>query len=105
MRTGAEEIQSTVAGLDVRSVKVVDELIANFLRLRKHRLETELTHIRFQLETLQEEEDEDAKEARTERMWGLTREVQRLADQRESLDRALTRPLGRLSGSEIAREM
>ena len=54
---------------------------------------------------LQEDDDLEEKEARTERMWGLTREVQRLADQRERLDRALTRPIGRLSGSEFAREM
>ncbi len=98
----AQEIKTTVADLDMRSQKVIEELIANFLRLRKHRLETELTHIRFQLETLQEDEEE---EARDERIWGLTREVQRLADQRESLDRALTRPIGRLTGSEVAREL
>lgn len=101
----AQEIMVLTASLDVRSTKVIEELIANFLRLRKYRLENELTQIRFQLETLQDEDDIEAKEARTERMWGLTRDVQRLADQRERLDRALTRPLGRLSGSEIAREM
>jgi DNA primase len=101
----AQEIKGSIASLDVRSPKVIEELIANFLRLRKHRLETELTHIRFQLETLQEDDNAEEKEARTERMWGLTREVQRLADQRERLDRALTRPIGRLSGSEFAREM
>jgi DNA primase len=101
----AQEISNSMINLDVRSPKVIEELTANFLRLRKHRLETELTHIRFQLETLQEGDATEAEEARTERMWGLTREVQKLADQRERLDRALTRPLGRLSGSEIAREM
>jgi DNA primase len=101
----AQEIKGSIASLDLRSPKVIEELIANWLRLRKHRLETELTHIRFQLETLQEDDDAEEKEARTERMWGLTREVQRLADQRERLDRALTRPIGRLSGSEFAREM
>lgn len=101
----AQEIMVLTASLDVRSTKVIDELVANFLRLRKYRLENELTQIRFQLETLQDEDDIEDKEARTERMWGLTRDVQRLADQRERLDRALTRPLGRLSGSEIAREM
>jgi DNA primase len=101
----AQEIMVLTASLDVRSTKVIEELVANFLRLRKYRLENELTQIRFQLETLQDEDDIEDKEARTERMWGLTRDVQRLADQRERLDRALTRPLGRLSGSEIAREM
>jgi DNA primase len=101
----AQEIKASIASLDVRSPKVIEELIANFLRLRKHRLETELTHIRFQLETLQEDGAIEEKEARTERMWGLTREVQRLADQRERLDRALSRPISRLSGSEFAREM
>ncbi len=101
----AEAISASVSDLDLRSPKVIEELIANFLRLRKHRLETDLTHIRFQLETLQEEDEDLAQEARKERMWGLTRDVQRLADQRESLDRALTRPTSRLSGSEFAREM
>jgi DNA primase len=101
----AQEIRATILTLDLRTPKVLDELIANFLRLRKHRLEQELTAIRFQLEALQEEEPVEAKEERAERMWGLTREVQKLADQRDRLDRALTRPLSRLSGSEFAREM
>jgi hypothetical protein len=99
-----QEIRAIVPTFDVRSPKVFEELIANFLRLRKHRLEHELTHIRFQLEALQEVENGEPEEERTERMWGLTREVQKLADQRERLDRALTRPLGRLSNSEFARE-
>jgi DNA primase len=100
----ANEIQGEIPEFDARSPKVLEELIANFLRLRKHRLESELTHIRFQLEALQEDTPE-AKEEQTERMWGLTRDVQRLADQRERLDRALSKPLGRVSGSEFAREM
>lgn len=101
----AHEIRTAVESLDMGSPKVLEELTANFFRLRKHRLETELTHIRFQLEALQEGDEVGEKEERTERMWGLTREVQRIADQRERLDRALTRPLGRLSSSEFAREM
>jgi DNA primase len=100
----ADEIRGEIPEFDVRSPKVLEELIANFLRLRKYRLESELTHIRFQLEALREDAPE-AREEQTERMWGLTRDVQRLADQRERLDRALNKPLGRVSGSEFAREM
>ncbi|TFH37665.1 MAG: DNA primase [Anaerolineales bacterium] len=101
----AHEIKAGLSELDMGSPKLMEELIANFLRLRKHRLENELTHIRFQLEALQEKDDIRPEEERTERMWGLTREVQSLADQRERLDRALTRSSGRLSSSEFAREL
>lgn len=100
----AQDIRVIMPPLDTGSPKVLEELIANLLRLRKHRLEHELTHIRFQLEALQEVESGETEEERTEQMWGLTREVQKLADQRERLDRALTRPLGRLSSTEFARE-
>jgi DNA primase len=100
----ANEIRAAMPVLDAGSPKVLEALIANFIRLRKHRLEFELTHIRFQLEALQEAESTELKEQHSEQIWGLTREVQKLADQRERLDRALIRPVGRLSSGEIARD-
>jgi DNA primase len=82
----------------VRSPKALEELNANFFRLRKRRLETELNHLRFNLEDLQGDEEGGTEEKR-QRMWQVTREVQGLTSQKQRLDQALR---GRWSNSNIA---
>ena len=79
-----------VAELDFRLPKVLEGIMANFLRLRKRRLELALTHLRFQLQAVQEVEVTD--EELHEDLWHHTREVQRIASQKERLDRALSGP-------------
>jgi predicted nucleic acid-binding Zn-ribbon protein len=73
-----------------------DEVIANFFRLRKRWLESELTHIRFQLEALQEQSPSEGDDQQ-EQIWQLTREVQRLADIERRLDQVLSRQGGPIS--------
>jgi predicted nucleic acid-binding Zn-ribbon protein len=72
---------------------VLEEVMANYYRLRKRSLDSELNNLRFQLEALQENDEEGADERKQE-IWQLTRRVQALADQRERLDRALARGPG-----------
>jgi DNA primase len=86
----AESFLVEVAELDFRLPKVLEGIMANFLRLRKRRLELALTHLRFQLQAVQEVEVTD--EELHEDLWHHTREVQRIASQKERLDRALSGP-------------
>jgi DNA primase len=83
--------------LVVREPKVREELNANFFRLRKRRLESELNHLRFNLEDLQGDED-GATEEKRQQMWQVTREVQGLTNQKQRLDRALK---SRWSNSDV----
>jgi DNA primase len=86
----ADSFLVEVAEFDFRLPKVVEGIMANFLRLRKRRLELALTHLRFQLQAVQEVEITD--EELHEDLWHHTREVQRIASQKERLDRALSGP-------------
>jgi hypothetical protein len=88
--TLADSLLVDVVDLDFRLPKVLEGIMANFLRLRKRRLELALTHLRFQLQAVQEVETTD--EALHEDVWHHTREVQRIASQKERLDRALSGP-------------
>jgi DNA primase len=94
LREAAQAFQELAGDLDSNLPRVIEEVLANFFRLRKRSLDASLTNLRFQLEALQEvageEYDRDA-------MWQVTRRVQELADQRERLDRALVRGPGTLS--------
>jgi DNA primase len=94
LREAAEAFQLIAANLDSNLPRVVEEVLANFFRLRKRSLDNALTDLRFQLESLQ---DQDRETEDREGMWSLTRRVQELADQRERLDRALVRGPGALS--------
>ncbi|MGD8633485.1 MAG: DNA primase [Anaerolineales bacterium] len=82
----------------LQTPKVLEELNANFFRLRKRRLETELNHLRFNLEDLQGDEEGGTEEKR-QMMWQVTREVQGLTTQKQRLDQALK---GGWSNSSIA---
>jgi DNA primase len=94
----AQSLLERFEDVAVREPKVLQELNANFFRLRKQRLESELNHLRFNLEDLQGDEDGLA-EANRERMWQVTREVQGLTSQKQRLDRALK---GRWSNTNVA---
>ncbi len=86
----ADSLLVDVVELDFRLPKVLEGIMANFLRLRKRRLELALTHLRFQLQAVQEVETTG--EELHEDLWHHTREVQRIASQKERLDRALSGP-------------
>ena len=88
------------ADIDTQQQKVLDEVIANFFRLRKRQLESRLTLIRFQLEALQEQLPSDDADQRAQ-IWQLTREVQRLADIERRLDRVLSRQGGPISTAAV----
>jgi DNA primase len=94
----AQQLLEVFEDLTVRETKIVEELNANFFRLRKRRLESELNHLRFNLEDLQGDEEGGTEEKR-ERMWQVTREVQGLTSQKQRLDRALK---GRWSNPSVA---
>ncbi len=89
----AEDLQKAAENLDLTRPRVLEEILANYYRLRKRSLDAELNNLRFQLEALQESEGGDQAELKEE-IWQLTRRVQALADQRERLDRALARGPG-----------
>jgi DNA primase len=89
----AEDMIQTAGDLDVSRPRVLEEILANYYRLRKRSLDGELNNLRFQLESLQASAEEGGDDPRQE-MWQLTRRVQALADQRERLDRALARGPG-----------
>ncbi len=92
----AETLIDEFGNIDVLQQKVIAEVIANFFRLRKRWLESELTHIRFQLEALQEQSPSEGDDQQ-EQIWQLTREVQRLADIERRLDQVLSRQGGPIS--------
>ena len=96
----AETLIDEFGNIDILQQKVIDEVIANFFRLRKRWLESELTHIRFQLEALQEQSPSEG-EDQQEQIWQLTREVQRLADIERRLDQVLSRQGGPISTAAI----
>lgn len=89
-----------LGNIDILQQKVINEVIANFFRLRKRWLESELTHIRFQLEALQEQSPAEGADQR-EQIWKLTRDVQRLADIERRLDHVLSRHGGPISTAPV----
>jgi DNA primase len=90
----ADALLAQVVDLDMTKPKVLEEIIANFLRLRKRNLERRLTHLRFQLQEAQEYKA-DSEDAQKE-VWHYTREVQRFASMKDRLDRALSRQGGQM---------
>ncbi len=87
----AGEFLSGVADLDMSRPNVLEAVVVHFLRLRKRNLEQQLTQLRFQLQAMQEAEDQDEVE---EDLWHYTRVVQDIATQKDRLDRAMTQKRG-----------
>ena len=86
----AEELSGEMLELDFMQPRVREEIIANFLRLRKRNLEISLTNLRFQLQA-EQESDTGGEEARKEQILVHTKEVQKIALTKDKLDRALSR--------------
>ncbi|MFA9404285.1 MAG: DNA primase [Anaerolineales bacterium] len=86
----AEELSGEMDELDFMQPRVREEIIANFLRLRKRNLEISLTNLRFQLQA-EQESDAGGEEARKEQILFHTKEVQKIASTKDKLDRALSR--------------
>jgi len=83
----ADSLLAEVVDFDFTQPRVIEEIMANFLRLRKRKLELALTHLRFQLQAVQE--GESFEEEQEGDVWYHTREVQRIASEKDRLDRAL----------------
>jgi DNA primase len=99
----AEVLVGGVGSLDFGQPRVMDEIVANFLRLRKRTLESTLSELRVQLELTQESTLSDAQDTQ-EDLWRLTRQVQRLALEKDRLDRALARRQGSLQDALVGHE-
>jgi len=84
--TLADSLLAKVEDIDYTQPRVIEEIMANFLRLRKRNLELTLTHLGFRLQAAQEVESKD--EEVQEEVWRHTREVQRIASQKDRLERA-----------------
>lgn len=103
LEQSARSLMAGVANLDLKSPKVMDEILARFLDLRKRNLEAKLVQLRFQIETEQENLSSGASEDK-EAIWYHTREVQKLSAQKMGLDRALARRGGSTSPSLLTQE-
>jgi replicative DNA helicase len=95
--TTAEKLLGEAAEMDLNQPKVLGEVLANFLRLRKRNLESQLSQLRFRIEAVQGMEIDQDQELQSQ-LWDHTREVQQLASKKERLDRALAQPSGLRSG-------
>jgi DNA primase len=96
LRERAELLLQRIEGIDLEQARVVEEILSNFLRLRKRNLEDRLTQLRFQLQMMQEVSPDAEKQGELGDVWDHTREVQGLASQKERLDRALAGEVMRL---------
>jgi DNA primase len=83
----AGNLHAEVGELELDRPRVLEEVLASFLRLRERRVASSLSHLRFQMQAAQEE-GEDGLEAR-QAVWDLAREVQRLTPEKLRLERAL----------------
>jgi DNA primase len=90
-----EEIESlsAVTSLDLNQPKVLEEVLARFLQLRKRVLDSDLQQIQFLLLTAQDEAREAGSEATDEKAV-LAGRVQKLAGQKARLEQALARRQG-----------
>jgi DNA primase len=82
----AEGFLETAEELDLSRPRVWEQVQANFLRLRKRKLESALTELQFELQVV-EGNNEDSGEVSPRQ---LAKEVQRIASQKERIDKALS---------------
>jgi DNA primase len=87
-----EEIESlsTVTSMDLNQPKVLEEVLARFLQLRKRVLDSDLQQIQFQLLAAQDEAGSEA----TDEKAVLAGQVRKLAGQKARLEQALARRQG-----------
>ena len=90
-----EEIESlsTVTSMDLNQPKVLEEVLARFLQLRKRVLDSDLQQIQFQLLAAQDEAREAGSDATDEKAV-LAGQVRKLAGQKARLEQALARRQG-----------
>jgi DNA primase len=84
----AEVLLASVEGLDMSQANVLEAVVGHFMQLRKRNLDVQLNQLRFQLQAVQDAEDQDGVE---EDLWNYTRRVQDIATQKDRLDRAIKR--------------
>jgi len=89
----AQVLQQAVADLSFDRPDVVEEVMSNFLRLRKRNLESNLTTLQMQVQTAQEEA-EHSQEGLAANIKGLLERVNQARDQKRRLEGALARRLG-----------
>jgi DNA primase len=89
----AQVLQQGVGELNLDRPDVLEEVISNFLRLRKRTLESRLQTLQMQQQSSQGESS-GAKEGLDEKTKGLMERVRQTASQKDRLDRALSRHLG-----------
>ena len=85
--------QSAVTSIDLSQPKVLEEVLARFLQLRKRVLEADLQQIQFQLLAAQDEARETGAETGEEKAL-LAARVRKLAGQKARLEQALVRRQG-----------
>ncbi len=98
----AGELAQQVDGIDLERPRVLDEVLADFLRLRKYNLETSLSQLRFQLQTAQET-DNDQRLMQRPDIGQHTRRAQELAMDIARVDQAINKRQGARQSS-LARE-
>jgi DNA primase len=84
---------SVVTSMDLGQPKVLEEVLARFLQLRKRVLDSDLQQIQFQLLTAQDEARETGAETSEEKAL-LAGRVRKLAGQKARLEQALARRQG-----------
>jgi len=84
----AEVFLAGVEGLDMSQANVLEAVVGHFMQLRKRNLEVQLNQLRFQLQAVQDADDQDGEK---EDLWHYTRRVQDIATQKDRLDRAIKR--------------
>jgi DNA primase len=89
----AQVLQQGAADLSLDRPDVMEEVMLNFLRLRKRNLESSLVTLQMQQQAAQEDSG-GSTEGTAERTKGLMERVRQTAAQKDRLDRALARPLG-----------
>jgi DNA primase len=89
----AQVLQQDAAALSLDRPDVMEEIMLNFLRLRKRNLESSLLTLQMQQQAAQDDSGGRA-EGAAERIKGLMERVRQIAAQKDRLDRALARPLG-----------
>jgi DNA primase len=89
----AGDLAQQVEEIDLNRSRVLDEVLADFLRLRKYNLETSLSQLRFQLQAAQEMEDDQRLMQRPD-IGQHTRRAQELATDIARVDHAINKQQG-----------
>ncbi len=84
----AEGLLEELEGIEFDRPRMMEEVLANFLRLRKRNQDAELGHLQFQLQVVQEGQDLEGEELLSE-MGDLKQRVRRLARDRARIDSAI----------------